>query len=107
MQGAHVWNVADIRHSNLQDSEKFKAATNGNNGLWLCQNHHKLFDANIIMIDHDGSLRISDTLDDYDTAFIKEMTPERHLEKSILSDEFLQYLDLRNVSVDISHSVAI
>ena len=107
VQGAHIWNVADIRHSNLQDSEKFKAATNGNNGLWLCQNHHKLFDANIIMIDHDGSLRISDTLDDNDTAFIKEMTPERHLEKSILSDEFLQYLDLRNVSVDISHSVAI
>lgn len=52
VQGAHIWNVADIKKSNLQESEKFKAATNGNNGIWLCQNHHKLFDANLIMIDH-------------------------------------------------------
>lgn len=33
VQGAHVWNIADIKHSNLQDADKFKAATNGNNGL--------------------------------------------------------------------------
>lgn len=107
VQGAHIWNVADIRQSNLTDADKFKAATNGNNGLWLCQNHHKLFDANIIMIGHDGSLRIPNTLDDNDSAYIKDITSERHLETSILSDDFLQYLDLRNVSVDLEHSVAI
>lgn len=107
VQGAHIWNVADIRKSNLQDSEKFKAATSGNNGLWQCQNHHKLFDANLIMFDHNGSLRLSSNLDDNGIAFIRDITTERHLEKSIVSDEFLQYLALRNTSVDLQHSIAV
>lgn len=59
------------------------------------------------MIAHDGSLRISNSLDNNDAAFIKEITPGKHLEKNILSDEFLQYLNLRNASVDIENSIAI
>lgn len=107
VQGAHVWNVADIKRSNLNDANKFNAATNGSNGLWLCQNHHKLFDSNIIMIDHNGRIRIPETLDAKGAAFVKDITPEKHIERSILNDEFLQYLDLRNVSVDISHSIVL
>lgn len=102
VQGAHIWNVADIKKSNLQESEKFKAATNGNNGIWLCQNHHKLFDANLIMIDHSGFLRLPSDLDNYNKTFIRDITTETHLEKSIMSEEFIQYLDLRNTSVDLS-----
>lgn len=107
VQGAHIWNVADIKKSNLQESEKFKAATNGNNGIWLCQNHHKLFDANLIMIDHSGFLRLPSDLDNYNKTFIRDITTETHLEKSIMSEEFIQYLDLRNTSVDLSHSITI
>lgn len=107
VQGAHVWNVADIKRSNLKDDDKFNAATNGNNGLWLCQNHHKLFDSNLIMIDHSGCIRIPDTIDNNSAKFIKDITLERHLGDNILNDEFLQYLDLRNISVDLSHSTAL
>lgn len=107
VQGAHVWNVADIKKSSLSDSEKFKAATSGSNGLWLCQNHHKLFDSNLLMIDHTGTLRLSSALDDNDVAFIKEITVERQLGKPIMNDEFLQYLELRNTTVDLAHSIAI
>lgn len=107
VQGAHIWNVADIKKSNLQESEKFKAATNGNNGIWLCQNHHKLFDANLIMIDHSGFLRLPSDLDNHNETFIRDITTETHLEKSIMSEEFIQYLDLRNTSVDLSHSITI
>lgn len=107
VQGAHIWNVADIRKSNLHEADKFKAAINGNNGIWLCQNHHKLFDSNLLMIDHGGSIRLSSNLDDNGIAFIRGITQETHLEESIMSDEFTQYLDLRNVSVDIRHSIAI
>lgn len=107
VQDAHIWNVADIRKSNLNDSEKFKAATSGNNGLWLCQNHHKLFDANLIMIDLSGVVRISSSLDENDKVFIRNITPKTHIEKSVFSFEFLQYLGLRNASIDLIHSIAI
>lgn len=63
IQGAHIWGVSQISHSNdLSDEEKFAHAVNGNNGLWLCQNHHKLFDSNIIIIDGNGHIRIKDGL---------------------------------------------
>ena len=53
IQGAHVWGVSQISHTDsLNDEQKFSHAVNGNNGIWLCQNHHKLFDSNIIMIDN-------------------------------------------------------
>ena len=107
VQGAHVWNVADIKTSNLQESEKFKAANDGNNGIWLCLNHHRLFDANFIMIDHGGSLRLSSNIDDNDREFIRDITTEHHLDKSIMSDEFIQYLDLRNTSIDLTQSISI
>ncbi len=107
VQGAHIWNVADIKRSNLQESEKFKAATNGNNGLWLCQNHHKLFDANMIMIDHSGVLRLSSNLKDSDMTFIRDITPNKRINMPIFSRELIQYLDLRNASVDLDKSVEI
>ena len=107
VQGAHVWNVADIKTSNLQESEKFKAANDGNNGIWLCLNHHRLFDANFIMVDHGGSLRLSSNIDDNDREFIRDITTEHHLDKSIMSDEFIQYLDLRNTSIDLTQSISI
>lgn len=107
VQGAHIWSVADIRKSNLSEDEKFKAATSGDNGLWLCQNHHKLFDTNLIMIDQTGSLKVSSNLDDDDARFIKSITPKTHLRKNTISREFAQYLKLRNSSIDTSNSIAL
>jgi hypothetical protein len=45
IQGAHVWPVARIKGENhLTPDEKLLMAIDGDNGMWLCQNHHKLFD---------------------------------------------------------------
>ena len=102
IQGAHIWGVSQISHSNnLSDEEKFAHAINGNNGLWLCQNHHKLFDSNIIMIDDNGHIRIKDGLVAKDMAFIRSVTFKTSIDEAILTDDFRWYISKRNEELDI------
>lgn len=105
VQGAHIWGVAQIsRTSELDDETKFGYAVSGHNGLWLCQNHHKLFDANIILLDNDGYVRIKDSLGTDDVAFIRNTTFKPSLDARVMSDEFRGYLARRNETVDLIHS---
>lgn len=105
IQGAHIWGVAQIsRTSELDDETKFGHAVSGHNGLWLCQNHHKLFDANIILLDNDGYVRIKDSLVTDYVAFIRNTTFKPSLDARIMSDEFRGYLARRNETVDLIHS---
>lgn len=105
IQGAHIWGVSQIaRTSGLDDDTKFNHAINGHNGLWLCQNHHKLFDSNIILIDNDGYVRIKDSLVTDDVAFIRNTTFKPSLDARVMSDEFRGYLARRNEAVDLIHS---
>lgn len=105
IQGAHIWGVSQISHSNdLSDEDKFAHAVNGNNGLWLCQNHHKLFDSNIIMIDGNGHIRIKDGLVAKDMAFIRSVTFKTSIDETILTDDFRWYISKRNEELDLLHS---
>ena len=105
IQGAHIWGVSQISKSlNLDDDAKFEHAVSGHNGLWLCQNHHKLFDANIILLDNEGYLRIKDCLVTNDITFIRNTTFRTSIESRFLSDEFKEYLARRNETVDLIHS---
>ena len=63
IQGAHVWGVADIaRDNHFSDDLKFYHAISGENGLWLCQNHHKLFDSHYISFNMEGNMLIPNNL---------------------------------------------
>lgn len=105
IQGAHIWGVSQILHdNNLDDETKFLHAVNGNNGLWLCQNHHKLFDSNIIMIDRNGHIRIKDGLAAKDIAFIRNTTFTILLDETIMTDDFRWYIAKRNEELDLAHS---
>ena len=105
IQGAHIWGVAQIsRTSGIDDETKFGHAVSGHNGLWLCQNHHKLFDANIILLDDDGYVRIKDSLVTDDISFIRNTTFKPSLDVRVMSDEFKGYLARRNETVDLLHS---
>lgn len=105
IQGAHIWGVSQISHAaNLDDDAKFSHAVSGNNGLWLCQNHHKLFDSNIIMIDGNGHVRIKDGLVAKDLAFIRDTTFKTSLDEAIMTDDFRWYISKRNEELDIAHS---
>src|SRR5574344_1037648 len=106
IQGAHIWGVSQISHTEGLDEEaKFAHAVNGNNGLWLCQNHHKLFDANIIMIDSSGHVRIKDSLVAKDAAFIRDTTFNTTLDDAIMTDDFRWYISKRNEELNIAQYI--
>lgn len=105
IQGAHIWGVSQIsKTSEFDDDSKFEHAVSGHNGLWLCQNHHKLFDSNIILLDDDGHVRIKDDLVADDVAFIRSTTFRTSLDPQVLSNEFRGYLSRRNETLDLTHS---
>lgn len=102
IQGAHVWPVSSIKKLHkLTDGEKLDHATNGDNGLWLCQNHHKLFDSNIICIDKSGNVLISDNIDTKNVTFLSSITTTKKLSNKILNKSFMSYLAKRNSDTDL------
>lgn len=97
IQGAHIWGVSEIAHcESLSDEEKFNHATNGHNGVWLCQNHHKLFDADILLFSPEGHLLVRDNVPDSSTQYLQTITTMQALPNSILSDNFRWYLAQHN-----------
>ncbi|MFR1674796.1 MAG: MAG4270 family putative restriction endonuclease [Alphaproteobacteria bacterium] len=97
IQGAHIWPVSNIKkNAQLSLEEKIKHAINKDNGIWLCENHHKMFDEHIISFDNDGKLFINNSLRQMDCEFINDITPCQQLPASVLTKEFLGYLQLRN-----------
>lgn len=96
IQGAHVWPVAEIKKDKLKSyEEKLKCAIDGENGLWLCNNHHKWFDSDIIRISLDGDIVIDSKIDSYKREFIKKMTTKDKLSSKYLTPEFEEYLKKR------------
>lgn len=97
IQGAHIWGVSEISHNvSLSDEEKFVHATNGHNGLWLCQNHHKLFDADILLFSPEGHLLVRDNVPHSSTEYLQTITTSHELPRNILSDNFRWYLSQHN-----------
>jgi hypothetical protein len=93
IQGAHIWGVSQIKRDNsLSADEKLEHAINQHNGLWLCENHHKMFDADIIRIKLDGSIDIRNRLTATQKAFVREITPDMRIPEGIMSDELVRYL---------------
>lgn len=105
IQGAHIWSVSQISRSvDLDDETKFEHAVSGHNGLWLCQNHHKLFDSNIMLLDNDGNVRIKNNLVVDDVDFIRSTTFYTSIDSRFMSDDFRSYLARRNETLDLIHT---
>ncbi len=103
IHGAHIWSVADIRKcSTINDSQKYAHAINAHNGLWLCQNHHKLFDSNFLAFDSEGRCLIKRDIPQRNESFIRNSVNVTMLGNQIISDEFKYYLSLRNTVIDLS-----
>ena len=97
IQGAHIWPVAEIKKAPLLSlDDKIKHATSSDNGIWLCENHHKLFDEDLISINDDGSIAYKEDLEQQHVAFINSITTINTLPAEILTEQFLEYLALRN-----------
>lgn len=97
IQGAHIWPVSLIKKNPILTLEqKINHAISGENGIWLCENHHKLFDESLIRINLDGSISIRSDIEDRHIAFIKEITTINRIPHEYLTDGFLRYLSIRN-----------
>lgn len=73
---SHIHRVTDIKNDqNISDEEKKKQIIDGDNGLWLCANHDKLFEYGLIYFD-DRKLVISNRLNEEQKEFVKEITTQ-------------------------------
>ena len=95
--GAHIWPVADIKKiEGLGFDDKLKHAIDGDNGIWLCDNHHKILDEHFLKIDNDGALKCRAGLAEKAISFIKDITSVHHIESALLTGKFKEYLQKRN-----------
>lgn len=92
-----MWSVADIKHdARYTEEEKLSCATDGENGLWLCHNHHKMFDENIITIASSGKLIFDNSLNTEQHSFLNKITTKPTIDSRIMTSDFLRYLQMRN-----------
>ena len=97
IQGAHVWPVSEIKKDEtLSQDEKLACALDGENGIWLCQNHHKLLDVNIFRISENGRVQCRSEIKGLNMSFLKNITKQTQLHDSIFSEKFTDYLRKRN-----------
>ena len=100
IQGAHIWDVASIKSDcHLSDEEKVVHATSGDNGLWLCANHHLLFDRHILNLNSNGEVVYNKDVDSDYISFMDEITIHRTLCDEIMTEQFQYYLWKRNAGL--------
>lgn len=96
IQGAHIWPVSQIKHMNtLSLDEKLSYATDGENGLWMCQNHHKMFDSNILLLSQTGEVSYKQDLSDDDKDYISSITTVSVLPQQLVTPNYVNYIGLR------------
>ncbi len=88
------FNTSIRKRSDLNDVEKFSLAIDKDNGIWLCENHHKLFDRELIWFE-EGKLCVSNHIDGEDTAFVKQITTIEEIEPCYINDRMLAFFDMR------------
>ena len=101
IQGAHIWPVASIkRANNINLEDKIQHAIHGDNGLWLCNNHHKLFDINILYVASDGRIKYKTNIEQSHEEYLRDFTINGQLPNEILTPSFIDYLTKRNRNID-------
>lgn len=101
IQGAHIWEVSSISKTSLSFNEKFKHVNNEDNGLWLCQNHHKLFDSNIIILLKNGKLCVRQDIGHENELFVQSITPNTQVEDRYLTKATVEYIGKRNTQISM------
>lgn len=98
VQGAHIWPVASIKQSGLALEDQLAHALDGHNGLWLCENHHKLLDSGTIFIAGSGHLKYKKSLTPPNVDFLRRATTIPRLAPDVLHPRFVDYLGRRNAT---------
>lgn len=89
--GSHIERVADIdRNSEYTEQIKAERATDGDNGLWLCANHDKMFEFGVIYFENE-LLRISN--------FVQDEFSQNFINKSIFETIIIYPNNLDSVGI--------
>lgn len=75
-------------------ASKLKLAVDKDNGIWLCENHHKLFDSGLIWFE-EGKLCISHKLNAEDLIYVKQVTTIMSIESKYINERMLAFFDSR------------
>ena len=98
----HIFGLADIKkEAGVNIDKKLNWATDGDNGLWLCENHHKMLDANLLVIGENGNVKYQDSLDRKSKNYIEWTTPNKILSPSVFTTNFVIYLQKRNAMMAV------
>lgn len=93
IQGAHIWPVADIKRAPAMSFEqRLACATDGENGLWLCENHHKLFDEHFFTFNQNGHVQFKSGVEHRHTTYMRDITTNMILPESVMTERFVEYL---------------
>lgn len=122
LEAAHLWSVSDIKlagaetindavskigetkllditnpHHKELFYKKYMLANNGDNGIWLCKNHHGLFDRNFFCFDSEfGKILIKTSLYDGSKEFFGKTLTSDNLMDDVLNNTTKCFLEKRN-----------
>lgn len=122
LQAAHLWGVAQIKSANIRvinsalkeppmsdlidiESEhhnedfykRYMLANSGDNGVWLCSNHHGLLDRHYFSFDSDNGKVIIDMSKEPEAIeFIENLTPNKQLTDDILTAKTKTFIKYSN-----------
>lgn len=120
LEAAHLWGVSEIKNANAEKInsvlsiecmkdlidvntihfrelfyKKYVLANSGDNGVWLCSNHHGLFDKNFYCFNsEDGMIIIKNDCNEIFMKFMESIMYHK-LPKEILTDKTKVYLQER------------
>ena len=104
IQAAHIYPLEAIKKdTHKQFSEKLKLAVDGNNGMWLCQNHHKLFDCGLIRFNDDGSIFYNNVTKEEDKVYLDSITIKKSIGADFFNSATLRYLHMRDTYYAAQH----
>lgn len=121
LEAAHLWGVSEIKkaphkeinkiiikkgikdlidESNPHKKEifykKYIMANSGDNGVWLCRNHHGLFDRNYYCFDSDkGKIIIKKDIEKTAKEYFESITKYKNLPKEVLTNGTKEFLKKR------------
>ena len=100
---SHIHRVCDINKENIPFEQKRAKAISGDNGLWLCANHDKLFEYGLIYFDENGLMQVSNMNDltDEQKIYVSSITmannSDHHsvvIEENLLTEKMKEYLSI-------------
>lgn len=108
IEAAHIWPVASIKSVlDMTDDDKYRTTNDGHNGLWLCRNHHKLFDSNLLVILNDFKLYFNHAslIEQSNLDYLLDSIRNISLSHLIAdTQKSLSYLAKRNAAINLSEN---